>query len=179
MILRHDLITNWRTAQIFAQLPRTRRIIDVGPGIRPCPAFPCDEHICVEPCEEYRSHLEEWRPIDRKVIIAPYEACDIADIFERSDTTILALDVIEHMERDVGLRCLHIFEAFEHAVVFTPLGWYEQGGENPDAWGLSGGDWQKHRSAWYPDDFDEWKWTTHTWRWFHKKKRVGAILAVR
>jgi hypothetical protein len=175
MILAHDLLTNPRTAHTFAALPRTKRIADVGCGIRPCPAFPCEDHICIEPHAEYRDLLAQWVPDDRRVTVIDGTADLIADQ-PREGTTVLLLDVIEHMEKDDGHRIVALAEEFEHAVIFTPLGWYEQGDSNPDGWGLNGGYWQKHRSAWHPGDFANWK--IETWRRWHPCG-PGAILAIR
>jgi len=175
MILEHDLLTNVRTETIFGSLPRTNRIVDVGCGIRPCPVFPCDDHVCIEPHAEYVAHLSEWKPADRTVSIIEAEAEALAGQ-PRKGTTVLLLDVIEHMEKDRGERIRDLLVEFEHAVIFTPLGWYEQDGANPDAWGLNGGDWQKHRSAWQPEDFRGWK--VKVWPRWHPKG-PGAILAIR
>lgn len=172
MILRHSLLTDRRTRAVFASIPPTRRLVDVGPGIRPCP-LPCEEHVLIEPCEEYAAHLDRWRPPDRRVVILRGTA-DLIEAQPRADTTLLMLDVIEHMDRAAGERARILAEEFDHAVIFTPLGWCEQGGENPDAWGLGGGEWQRHRSAWQPKDFDNWAVTV--WPDWHA---TGAILAVR
>lgn len=176
MILEHDLITNRMTERILENLPRTKRIIDVGPGIRPCPVFKCEEHICIEPHDEYRDHLEAWKPSDRSVRIVPGKADALAQ-FERKDTTVLLLDVIEHMEKPDGEQIRDLMMEFEHAVIFTPLGECPQGDNNPDGWGLNGGFWQKHRSEWHPEDFDGW-WL-RSWKKWHKKPDAGAILAIR
>lgn len=176
MILDHDLLTNKKTAETFAGLPLTKRIVDVGCGIRPCPVFACEEHICIEPHAEYVEHLKGWAPADRRVVIVEGEAERLADQ-PREDTTVLLLDVIEHMEKDRGLKILKLAEEFAHALLFTPLGWYEQGDANPDCWGLNGGFWQKHRSAWQPEDFAGWR--VQVWQVWHPNKNVGAILAIR
>lgn len=176
MILEHDLMTNEATKAIFDALPRTSRIIDVGCGIRPFPVFPCKFHICIEPCEEYRHHLWDWNPGDRIVWIQPSEAEGLS-YSTRLGATVLLIDVIEHMEKERGERIRDLAEEFEHAVIFTPLGWYPQDEETPDCWGLNGGYWQKHRSAWQPEDFPNWK--VHVWEHWHPKNGVGAILAIR
>ena len=174
MILAHDLLINRRTSAIFCGLPRTRRIVDVGCGIRPCPAFHCDEYVCIEPHGEYVEHLRGWeRP--GQVRIVHGEAELVSDEL-RADTTVLLLDVIEHMERDRGERIRDLLKEFEHAVIFTPLGWYEQGDTNHDCWGLNGGYWQKHRSAWQQADFPGWQ--TTVWPKWHSSG-PGAILAIR
>ncbi len=174
MILEHDLLTNHRTQQTFAGLPRTKRVVDVGCGIRPCPAFPCAEYICIEPHDEYVAHLRDWKR-DGPIEIINGEAEALADQ-PRKDTTVFLLDVIEHMERDRGERIRDLLKEFEHAVIFTPLGWYEQDDTNPDGWGLNGGYWQKHRSAWEQADFPGWR--TTVWPKWHRNG-PGAILAIR
>lgn len=176
MILRHSLLTDQRTASIFAKLPRTKRVIDVGPGIRPCPIFPDAEYVCIEPHYEYCDHLMEWRPPSGRVRVIQQDASYLT-YCDTSETTVLALDVVEHMEKDIGLTIVSLMEKFDHAVVFTPLGWYHQGGDNPDAWGLNGGYWQKHRSAWSTYDFKGWK--VYFWRRWSFRKGSGAILAIR
>lgn len=176
MILAHDLLTNEKTANIFYGLPRTGTIIDIGAGIRPCPIFPCREYICIEPCEEYASHLATWVGHSGSLDIVISEA-EAVSRFNRKNTTVLLIDVIEHMEKDRGEKLRDLLEEFEHAIIFTPLGWYEQGEETPDCWGLNGGYWQKHRSAWEPRDFPNWK--LHVWDYWHPKNGVGAILAIR
>lgn len=176
MIIAHDLLTNPKTAHTFAALPRTKRIVDVGCGIRPCPAFPCEDHICIEPHGEYVAHMTEWLPDDRMVTIIQGDADILADQ-PRENTTVFLLDVIEHMEKPVGERIRDLMQEFEHAVIFTPLGWYEQGDTNPDPWGLNGGFWQKHHSAWQPEDFDGWNVTV--WQHWYENNGPGAILAIR
>lgn len=178
MILDHDLLTNPRTAHLLAALPRTQRIVDVGCGIRPCPVFPADEYVCIEPHQEYIDHLADFHPFGMD-IVTRLNMTALEGLIDqpRADTTVLLLDVIEHMERRAGERTRDLLMEFDHAVVFTPLGWYEQGEETPDCWGLNGGYWQKHRSAWQPEDFPGW--TIHKWRPWHPKNGVGAILAVR
>lgn len=177
MILAHDLLTNKHTAAIFSKLPKTPRIVDVGCGIRPCPAFSCEEHVCIEPHDEYVEHLREWRPEGvGKVTIVQGLAHKLAEQ-PREGTTVFLLDVIEHMERTDGECIKTLCEEFKHAVIFTPLGWLEQGDTNPDAWGLNGGYWQKHRSAWEREDFTNW--TVAAWEAWSPSNKVGAILAIR
>jgi Mg/Co/Ni transporter MgtE len=176
MILSHDLLTNRKTRHTFENLPRTTHIIDVGCGIRPCPAFSAKDHICIEPHDEYVEVLKQWKPDHARPVVIQAKAQELAT-FPREDVTVFMLDVIEHMPREDGEAMIRLLEEFEHAVIFTPLGWYEQDGQNPDAWGYNGGYWQKHRSAWQPEDFSGWD--VKVWTKWHPKNSVGAILAVR
>jgi hypothetical protein len=176
MILHHDLLENKRTRDIFQSLPKTPRIIDVGCGVRPCPAFKCEEYICIEPHQEYVDVLKGWRaPAPSFQVIR--QTAEAIEKLPRKGSTVFLLDVIEHMERPAGEGIKALLEEFDHAVVFTPYGWHEQGEQNPDPWGYNGGYWQKHRSAWYPEDFAGW--VVHSWNHWHAKQSTGAILAVR
>lgn len=176
MILSHELPTHCRTEAYFSALKRTERIVDIGCGIRPCAAFQCDEYICIEPHDEYVDALRQWEAPARtkRIVVGKAECLDKED---RRGTTVFLLDVIEHMERDAGEQIRDLMTEFEQAVIFTPLGWFEQGDQNPDAWGLHGGFWQKHRSAWMPEDFVGWR--VRTWQRWHRKQTAGAILALR
>lgn len=171
MILEHDLLTNTNTALIFGALKKTERIVDIGAGIRPCRAFKCD-HICIEPHGEYLDELRMCRDVH-----ALAGEAEMVHAFPRDGTTVFLLDVIEHMERERGEKIRDLMTEFEQAVIFTPLGFMEQGGQNPDAWGMNGGVWQEHRSAWQPEDFDGWQ--VRTWPVWHRKPNFGAILAIR
>lgn len=176
-ILKHDLPADERTRPIFNALPRTPRIVDVGCGIRPCPAFPCEEHVCIEPHHEYVGVLRTWEPTDRRVVIVQDQVEALA-AQPRQGTTVLLLDVIEHLEKPRGLQIRDLLEEFDHAVVFTPFGWHPQSGDNPDAWGMNGGEWQRHRSGWRPGDFK--RWHVRTWmQWNDSAPFVGAMLAIR
>lgn len=155
-ILNHTLMLEFpEIKKRIKQIPKTSKVIDVGCGIRPFHDIECEQHICLEPHDEYIEILESWLPQDRKVIIHKGKA-DYLEKFEKEDTTVLLLDVIEHMTKAEGLKVLKISEAFTHAIIFTPYGFKEQDGGNPDAWGLKGGYWQEHRSGWEPEDFPNW-----------------------
>lgn len=155
-ILSHDLYVSDAASSILKTVPRTVTVIDVGCGIRPCP-IPCEVHICVEPHLEYLDILkDEWHPIDREVKYIQGTADKISDL-PKDNTTLLLLDVIEHMDKDIGKDIVEMSKEFTHTVIFTPVGFMEQAYRNPDPWGLRGGYWQKHRSGWTPDEFNGWK----------------------
>ena len=160
--MQHELLRDAVSSVVLKTLKPTPRILDVGCGIRPCPLFPCKTHICIEPHGEYIDWLKTWKPEDREVQIIQGTA-DVINDFDPADTTLLMLDVIEHMEKEKGLEILSMAEKFEQAAIFTPLGFKKQ--EHPngiDNWGLHGGVWQTHRSGWEPKDFENWN--VHIWR---------------
>lgn len=132
-------------------LRRVRSVLDVGPGIRPQDIVETDTTLCVEPHDEY---VEVLTKLGLRVIQATaLQAINLIDSID----TVVALDVIEHMERAEGeafvQRALEV--AREQVVIFTPDGFLEQ--PAIDAWGMNGGYWQQHRSGWTPKDFHGWQ----------------------
>lgn len=69
---------------------------------------------------------------------------------DRSFDAVVALDLIEHLEKDAGLQLLDRLEriAGRRVIIFTPNGEVEQDpyDDNP---------WQRHLSGWTPADFQE------------------------
>ncbi len=130
------------------------RLIDVGPGIRPFDGFKAKTHLCIEPHFEYANVL-----CKRGYPVIQHEAYYTLP-YLRNFEVILFLDVIEHMTKQKGEICINFAKGYatKQVVVFTPLGFMEQGvGEDGlDAWGMHGGDWQTHKSGWTPDEFDGW-----------------------
>lgn len=176
-IIPHDFINHdtvfW---PIVEKLKKTERIIDIGAGVRPCLAFPCEEYIAIEPHAEYADILrEEWHPKNQAVTVVIDEAEAVAN-YPRQGTTVLLLDVIEHLEKPRGERLRDLLEEFEQAIIFTPLGFVEQ---TTDNWGLHGEYWQTHRSGWKPKDFANWQveiWPTF---FIERSSVTGALLALR
>jgi len=145
-------------------------LLDVGPGIRPQALVECIQHICVEPHEEYAVALER-----SGFCVLRMTGNDALRTIENIDT-VVALDVLEHMEKTDGeifIKKARV-KAKKQIVIFTTLGFQPQSyleGEK-DKWGLNGAKWQTHRSGWTPDDFDE-TWTCIVDRNFHGSNRGG------
>ena len=145
-----------------AAVPFVREVdtlLDIGPGIRPQVLVSARWQIRVEPCEEYALWLME-----RGHMVMPttgVQALQYADEINATMDTVVALDVLEHMEREEGVefirRALRI--AQQQVIIFTPLGFLPQpeSKDGRDAWGMSGQEWQRHRSGWKPDDFPGWR----------------------
>lgn len=148
-------------------------LLDVGAGIRPQNLVPCARHICAEPCAEYADALQH---AGFEVIRA--RATEALALTGPVDT-IVALDVIEHMERAEGEVFLQaaMQRAAHQVVIFTPLGFMPQhGGDDVDPWGLQGQHWQQHRSGWLPEDFIGWRVIVDPK--FHSKHNFGAFFAI-
>ena len=127
-----------------------RRIVDVGPGIRPQPFYLAKHHLCIEPHGEYADWLRE-----RGYPVLEGRAIDLLPGVAPADV-VFFLDVIEHMEKEEGLECVRLArEKARQVVIYTPLGFKEQSYApgDKDAWGLNGTHWQTHRSGWEPREF--------------------------
>jgi hypothetical protein len=141
-----------------AKLIEVETVLDVGAGVRPFGWYQPRQHICVEPCAAYRTRLLKT---GLEVIGTTAEQA-LSFLKPGAMGAIYMLDVIEHMERAVGLRCIELALMAQprQIVVYTPLGFLEQDG--PDPWGLGGELWQRHRSGWTPADFQaDWSIEYH------------------
>lgn len=158
-----DLIAQARAAVRHGGL-----VIDVGAGIRPQTIVRADQIFCIEPYGPYADVLCEN---GYNVMVATAELG--LQHIPQADTVVM-IDVIEHMEKNEGLRVLaRAREIAAQVVVFTPLGFIEQVG---DAWGMGGDIWQRHRSGWMPDEFADC--TVLIDETFHKSKKHGAFFAI-
>ena len=138
-------------------------VLDLGPGIRPQPFLTRLVHICVDAHRPYLERLQRDSSGDpRYVLINGSWDRVIGMLPDKSVDTVFALDFIEHLEKQDGLRMLAEAErvARRQIVVHTPHGFFPQSYDDPhkpDRWGMDGGYWQTHRSGWTPEDFgDGW-----------------------
>lgn len=132
-------------------------ILDIGSGIRPQTVF--EGHTTVlEPHAEYREWLVAHHP---EMTVVAGEWSDAMRLFSPlSFDHVTLLDVIEHLDKDDGRRLIDATLSLVRisVTVFTPRGFIQQepGEGGLDAWGMHGGEWQRHRSGWTPDDFPGW-----------------------
>ena len=135
-------------------------VLDVGSGIRPQQIVNPDVLICVEPRGEYVQHLKLHLRQTHCIVIQMDARTALAALPDQSVDSIFLIDVIEHVTKDVGRSLLRDCGRIARCqiVVFTPLGFIEQhpDPDGRDAWNLHGGEWQSHKSGWYPEDFRDW-----------------------
>lgn len=99
------------------------------------------------------AHEESIRRSRAAGVHGDYVCMDILGIAAHfgpaSFDVVVALDVIEHLEKDEGLRLLQAMEAVARrlVVVFTPNGFLVQRA-------LEGNPWQVHKSGWLVPDFE-------------------------
>ena len=157
-------------------------VLDIGCGIRPQQMVIPNVHICCDPHGQYLEHLHHTSKLkeDRLYIFVQATWAEAVKLFlPQSVDTVFLLDVIEHVEKAEGKQLLHLTEpiARRQVVVFTPLGFVPQ--EHPDgkdAWGLNGGEWQRHRSGWSFEDFED-GWEIFASKDFHLTDNTGNQLA--
>lgn len=147
---------------VRARLRPARSVLDVGSGINPQPLVRAELHICVDPFFPYLQRLREDAGDDARFVLVNATWDQILPLLaDASIDTVLAFDVIEHLDKSDGERMLDEATrvARNQVVVFTPLGFYPQTYEEGDAdrWGMAGGAWQMHHSGWKPEHFSrEW-----------------------
>lgn len=159
-------------------------LLDIGCGIVPQDYIRPQVHICCEPYAEYVAHLQkrisDMDTKDRSYVVLNMGWGDAVRYFpEKSVDTVILADVIEHLEKEEGRKLLQATEriARQQVIVFTPLGFMPQHhGDGKDGWGLSGGDWQEHKSGWMPEDFQGDDWQFIAAQEFHLEDSLGAPL---
>jgi hypothetical protein len=140
-------------------------VLDLGPGIRPQSFVQKPYvHICVDAHRPYLERLKREVGDDPRYVFINAPWHEVIGMFaDKSVDTVFALDFIEHLEKEDGLRMLREAErvARRQVVIYTPQGFFPQSYEDPektDRWGMDGGYWQTHRSGWEPEDFgDQWE----------------------
>lgn len=178
-------------AAVERAIKETDVVMDIGCGIVPMNYFRPKLHLLVEPWKEYSDILAYRYAGDKSVVILRTGALEALQLLgDNSVDSIFLLDVIEHMEKEVGRQVLREAErvAREQIVVFTPLGFMPQHmeGAAADGWGLGGTTVQEHLSGWEPSDFGS-EWDFYINKTFHtvdyKREPLdqvyGAFYAVR
>ena len=166
-------------------------VLDLGPGICPQPFVKKPYvHICVDAHRPYLERVKQDVGNDPRYVFinAPWD--QVIGMFpDKSVDTVFALDFIEHLEKQDGLRMLREAErvARRQVVVYTPHGFFPQShNDEHDRWGMDGGYWQTHRSGWDLEDFGEqWEFVicpdyiTLDEHNQEMEKPMGAIWAIR
>ena len=156
--------------------------LDIGVGIVPHDYLKSVVYVCCEPYKEYVDVLAEKisKESDRVYVVQQTDWLkSIVDLKDKSIDSLYLIDVIEHLPKKDGEKLLKMTERVvrKQIVIFTPLGFVKQevidGGK--DAWGLSGAEYQEHKSGWMPEDFDE-TWNVYACKDFHDVNNVGEKL---
>jgi hypothetical protein len=98
--------------------------------------------------DQFEGYLERSRETAIHSEYRQVDALEIETVFgPRSFDCVVALDLIEHLEKPQGFRLLEAMErvARKKVIVFTPSGFLPQGE-------YDGNPWQAHRSGWDPQE---------------------------
>jgi len=162
---------------ISKKIKNTNTVLDIGCGIRPQTFITPIVHICAEPFDQYVTKLQEiqLKSFCKNFLIIKSTWNEIVKIIPHNSVdSIFILDVIEHLEKEEGVKLLKETEkiAKNQIVVFTPLGFLPQKDDTKDAWGMDGVGWQEHKSGWSPSDFDE-SWDLYISKEYHFNNNKG------
>ena len=128
----------WKNKEIIT-------ILDVACGLSLKSKFiPAQIRVGVDIYPEYFKHIEAEVPY----VVIKYDARKISDLFQpKSFDLVLALDIIEHLEKKESLDMLRQCEviAKKAVIIETPKGRIYQ---NLDITGHGGHEWQTHRCGW-------------------------------
>ena len=165
-----------------ARLQAAHTVLDVGCGIHPQRLIAASVHICCEPFWEYLHRVMVETAGDPRYVFVNAGIDQAMSIFPpQSVDTVFLLDVVEHLDKPAGTTAIAQFKrtARQQVVVFTPVGFMPQhyGQGEADSWGMQGGAWQEHRSAWLPEDFPAAEgWEVVACRDFHRNDANGSPL---
>lgn len=165
-----------------AKLLDVHTVLDIGCGIHPQRLIAAPVHICCEPFWEYLHRVMVETAGDSRYVFLNATIDQATAVFPPGSVdTVFLVDVVEHLEKPVGTIAISqvMRIARRQVVVFTPVGFmpqhYEEGDE--DQWGMQGGAWQEHRSAWTPEDFPAADgWQVVACRDFHRNDANGDPL---
>ena len=127
-------------------------ILDVGCGLSFRSKFmDAQIRVGVDIHEEYFKHIES----DVPYVTLKYDIRNLEEIFvPKSFDIVIALDVVEHLEKEESLDMMRQCEniARKAVIIETPKGYIPQ---NIDIQGHGGDQWQTHRCGWEPKEFED------------------------
>ena len=135
----------WKEGEIIT-------ILDVACGLSfKSKYIPAQIRVGVDIYEEYFKHIES----DVPYAVVKYDVRKLNEIFvPKSFDLVIALDVIEHLEKEESLEMIRQCEKIAKlgVVLETPKGYIPQ---NLDIQGHGGHEWQTHRCGWEPEELEK------------------------
>lgn len=127
-------------------------ILDVACGLSFKSKFiPAQIRVGVDIFDEYFKHIES----DVPYVVIKYDVRKLDEIFTpKSFDLVIALDIIEHIEKDEALSMIAQCEKIARKAVIleTPKGYVPQ---NIDIQGHGGHTYQTHRCGWEPEELEK------------------------
>ncbi|MDQ7092664.1 class I SAM-dependent methyltransferase [Desulfosporosinus sp. PR] len=150
-------------------------VLDVGCGMgATLKGLRCPFKIGVD---AHRPYLEK-ADLGEQFIKINYRAERISELFlPKSLDSVTLIDVIEHLDKEIGLDVLRQVEeiAVKKVIVFTPRGFFHQ--NDFDHYGLGGEAYQRHRSGWEVEDFQKLNYNIVIFNKFHDQKNKAFVEA--
>ncbi len=112
--------------------------------------IPAQIRVGVDIHEKYFDHIESEVPY----VTIKYDIRKLEEIFmPKSFDIVIALDVVEHLEKEEALSVMRQCEkiAKKAVIIETPKGFIPQ---NIDIQGHGADEWQTHRCGWEPEEFE-------------------------
>lgn len=147
---KKDWIDNSIVRLFDWKLPDDITILDVACGLSlRSQHIPASVRVGVDIYPEYFKHIKS----DVPYAVVQGDVRHLQNLFvPKSFDLVIALDIVEHLEKEEGLELIRQCEAIARkaVVIETPHGYVPQ---NRDILGYGGHEWQTHRSAWLTNDF--------------------------
>ncbi|MDR3602253.1 MAG: class I SAM-dependent methyltransferase [Desulfosporosinus sp.] len=160
-------------ATINALLVNSSTVLDVGCGVGvTLKEFCCPIKIGVD---AHRPYLENANS-GEQFIKLNFKAERISELFlPNSLDSVTLIDVIEHFEKGIALDVLRQVEniAAKKVIVFTPRGFFQQ--IDVDHYGLGGESYQRHRSGWEVEDFQNLGYNIVIFSKFHDQNNQAFL----
>jgi len=125
--------------------------------------------------DAHRPYLENPKE-GEQFIKLNFMAERLSEIFlSNSLDSVTLIDVIEHFEKEIAFNVLHQVEeiAAKKVIVFTPRGFFQQLGV--DHYGLGGESYQRHRSGWEVEDFQNLGYNVVIFSKYHDQKNEAFL----
>ena len=160
-------------AMINELLIDSHSVLDVGCGVgTTLREFRCPIKIGVDAHRPYLEKAKYGEPF----ILLNVSAEHLSEIFlQKSLDSVTLIDVIEHLEKEVGFEVLRQAEkiASKKVILFTPRGFFQQ--KEFDHYGLGGESFQRHRSGWEVEDFLKLGYNILIFSKFHDQKNLAFL----
>jgi hypothetical protein len=144
-IFRNADLWNFKPGEIVS-------ILDVACGLPLKSKFiDAQIRVGVDIHEEYFKHIESEVPY----VVVKYDVRKLDEIFiPKSFDLVIALDIIEHLEKEESLRMIAACERIARRAVIleTPKGYIPQ---NMDIQGHGADEWQTHRCGWEVEELEQ------------------------
>ncbi len=150
VIFGRENLWPWKNGEIVS-------ILDVACGLSLKSKFlPAQIRVGVDIYEPYFDAIEAEVPY----VVIKHDVRKLREIFiPKSFDLVIALDVVEHLEKEESLEMIRQCEeiARKGVIIETPKGYIPQ---NLDILGKGGHEWQTHRCGWEPEEFEKMGYKT-------------------